>query len=782
MIRSGKRRFLAWNLLRLATMLRQGSLLAVLVALLVFVAQGRGVYGDRAARVLRGVRSGRLWKTLNGQEPVVIARGGLSGLFPDHTSFAYQVALNDSLPNVVFFCDLQLTQDSGNICRTDLRLENSTNIADVFKDRKNTYTVNGKNITGWFSIDFTAEEILSKVLAQQAISSRPSQFDNLPVLPVEGVDVLSPPALWLNVQYSKFYEEHNLSTIQCVLSAAKHISFEYISSPEVEFLRRIRKGLRRSKSKLVLRFLDKEDIEPSTNKAYGTLLNNLTLLKSYASGILVPKEYIWPLSDNYINTPTTLVQDAHKEGLEVYASDFAADEFGLSYNYSYDPVKEYLQFVDNREFSVDGVLTDFSVTASEAIACYAHKKRNISISGKPLIISNHGASGDFPGCTDLAYQAAIKDGVDYIDCTVQMTNDGVAICRESPDLISSTNVLSDSSFYPSHLEEVSDIQKDKGIFTFNLMWKEIQTLKPQIVSPFASEYDLPRNPAYANAGRFMTLFDFLKFAKNQSNVGVLINVQNARYLASKQGLDVINATIEALENVGYGNMTDKVMIQSEDSAVLRKFREQTAYKLVYQINMDVSVPDSTIKEIKGFADAVTLSRAIVISSSDGFLMDVENIVSRMHLNNLTVFIFRLRNEYPSLAFDYFSDPTMEINTLVNVAKPDGLFTEFPATANAYLRNACRQPTRNSEYSMFLVEPGALLGAMPPAVVPPPALAPALTDAIDPPLPSVSVASPTPASRPSQNSTSTKSGQPNISCHFTATMVFSCFIFALIKWN
>ncbi|GLJ48116.1 hypothetical protein SUGI_1015960 [Cryptomeria japonica] len=763
-------------------MLRQGSLLAVLVALLVFVAQESGVSCDRAARVLRGVSSGRVWKTLKGQEPVVIARGGLSGLFPDHTSSAYQVALNNSLPNVVFFCDLQLTQDGGNICRTDLSLENSTNIADIFKDRKNTYMVNGKNITGWFAIDFTAEEILSKVLAKQALSSRPSAFDNLPVLPVEGVDVLSPPALWLNIQYSKFYEEHNLSTIQYVLSAAKSISFEYISSPEVDFLRRIRRGLRKSKSKLVLRFLDKKDIEPSTKQAYGTLLNNLTLLKSYASGILVPKEYIWPLSEGYINTPTTLVQDAHKAGLEVYASDFAVDEFGMSYNYSYDPVKEYLQFVDNPEFSVDGVLTDFSVTASEAIACYAHNKKNISsISGKPLIISNNGASGDFPGCTDLAYQAAIKDGADYIDCSVQMTNDGFAICRESPDLIASTNVLSDSSFYPSHLKEVSDIQKDKGIFTFNMMWKEIQALKPQIVSPFANDYGLLRNPAYANAGQFMTLFDFLKFAKSQANVGALINIQNARYLA-KQGLDVINATIAALEKAGYGNMTDKVMIQSEDSAVLHKFRQQTTYKLVYQINLDVSVPDSTIKEIKGFADGVTLARAIVLTSSEFFLMDAENVVSRMHLNNLTVFIFRLRNEYPTLAFDYFSDSTMEINTFVNVAKPDGLFTEFPATANAYLKNTCRQPTRNSEYSMFLVEPGALLAAMQPAVVPPPALAPAFTDVIDPPLPSVSVASPTPASTPSQNSTSAKSGQPNNSCHFTATMVFSCFILALINWN
>ena len=45
------------------------------------------------------------------------------------------------------------------------------------------------------------------------------------------------------------------------------------------------------------------------------------------------------------------------------------------------------------------------------------------VPGKPLIISHNGASGDYPGCTDIAYQAAIRDGADYIDCSVQITKD-----------------------------------------------------------------------------------------------------------------------------------------------------------------------------------------------------------------------------------------------------------------------------------------------------------------------------------------------------------------------
>jgi len=143
---------------------------------------------------------------------------------------------------------------------------------------------------------------------------------------------------------------------------------DYISSTEVGFLQAIAPCITRKKEKAVLRLLGKEDIDPSINQTYGSILNNLTFVKTFAAGILLHKDYIWPVNTNlYLQAPTTLVQDAHSAGLEIFAANFANDEFGMSYNYSYDPVREYLQFVDNKNFAVDGVLTDFPVAASEAI-------------------------------------------------------------------------------------------------------------------------------------------------------------------------------------------------------------------------------------------------------------------------------------------------------------------------------------------------------------------------------------------------------------------------------
>jgi glycerophosphoryl diester phosphodiesterase len=168
------------------------------------------------------------------------------------------------------------------------------------------------------------------------------------------------------LQHDSFYSQFNLSMRNYIISVSKRVVANYISSPEVSFLTSIL-GRISNKTKLVFRFLDESTLEPSMNQTYGSMMKNLTFVKTFASGILVPKSYIWPNSpDNYLQPYTSVVDDAHKAGLEIYAADFAND-FLLSYNHSYDPLAEYLSFIDNDVFSVDGVLTDFPVTASEAI-------------------------------------------------------------------------------------------------------------------------------------------------------------------------------------------------------------------------------------------------------------------------------------------------------------------------------------------------------------------------------------------------------------------------------
>lgn len=104
---------------------------------------------------------------ISGDAPLIVARGGFSGLFPESGQYAYQFAKTTGLSGGVgLYCDLQLTKDGTGICRTNLRLDNSTNIADVFPEGKKTYPVNGESVSGWFSVDYTLDEIFNNVTSK----------------------------------------------------------------------------------------------------------------------------------------------------------------------------------------------------------------------------------------------------------------------------------------------------------------------------------------------------------------------------------------------------------------------------------------------------------------------------------------------------------------------------------------------------------------------------------------------------------------------------------------
>lgn len=119
-------------------------------------------------------------------------------------------------------------------------------------------------------------------------------------------------------------------------------------------------------------------------------------------------------------------------------------------------------------------------------------------------------------------------------------------------------------------------------------------------------------------GKYLTLADFLEFAKSQENVNVIVNLPYVRAIAAARKIDIIEPTISVITKSGYHNMADRLLIKSDDSAVLRELKQQTKFKLVYEVGGDnVRIPDSAIKEIKEVADAVSLSRGSVFQSPGG---------------------------------------------------------------------------------------------------------------------------------------------------------------------
>ncbi|KAL3535065.1 hypothetical protein ACH5RR_003526 [Cinchona calisaya] len=724
-------------------MIRQLFLSFLLIQTTLVAARGKGRHPPANVPP-----SGKRFPTLNGGEPVVVARGGFSGVVPESSLPAYTLAQQTSLASTILLCDLQFTKDAVGFCLSNLNLQNSTDVAMAFQNLKpKTYNINGKNVEGWYGVDFLADDLLKNVFLVQNIYSRSPSFDGVLNLltPYDIVGLQGSPRLWLNVQYPGFYDGLKISASTYIIDTARDFNPAYISSPEVGFLRSLVGKV--NPAKLILRIPDINEVEPTTKKTYVTLLSDINMIKTFASGIILPKDSIWPINSGRLLQPATnFVSDFHKAGLEVYASGFANDNY-LSYNYSYDPTKEYLQFIDNSQFSVDGVITDFPATASETIACLAQNK-NASKIVKTLIISHDGASGDYPGSTDLAYQKAIDDGTEIIDCSVQLSKDGVAFCLPSVDLTGTTTA---ASLFLDRSTKIPEIQDKNGIFSFDLTWSEIQSLKPQLANVF--DGPLVRNPANKNAGNFVTLNEFLDLAKKRAVTGVLINIENAAYLASNKGLDIVGVVSTALSNATLDKQsTQKVLIQSEDSSVLLKFQDIKTYQRVLTIEKDISgSTQQTAQEVKKYADAVKVYRnSIVLDYPNPVFMSLSfsNLVDVMHAANISVYVGVLRNEFQNFLFDYYADPYVELTTLTQKGV-DGIITDYPATVNAYMRSPCSNPNASLPYTILPINPGDmfnnLVAAKPPEAAPPlPLLETA--DIVDPALPPVAkISESTPAS-------------------------------------
>ncbi|KAL3007028.1 hypothetical protein AAZX31_08G313000 [Glycine max] len=677
------------------------------------------------------------WKTLQGSPPMVIARGGFSGIFPDSSSLAYGLALDTCGPNVTLWCDVQLTKDGVGICFPELKLDNATDISIAYPGKAKDYLVNGVSTRGWFSVDYNFGE-LANVSVVQGVYSRTNKFDGnkLPILTVEQVAKLikSPSTgLWLNFQHASFFKQQNLSVENFLQSLpGRSVPVNYISSPDVDFLRRVKSSFSSGPTSFIFRILEQSKIEPTTNQTYGELLKNLALIKTFSSGILVPKGYIWPVdSDHYLQPHTPLVTDAHREGLQVFVSDLTND-VPFSYNFSYDPLAECLSFIDGDDFSVDGVLSDFPVTPSAAINCFSGLGENAKRQVDTLVITKYGASGDNPACTDLAYNQAKSDGADVLDCPVQMSKDGIPFCLSSIDLLESTTVA-DTQF-KNRATTILEIKFRSGIYTFSLTWDEIKTLTPSILNPY-EKYILSRNPKSKNLGKLITLSDFLSLNEGSH---ILISIENAAYLAEKQNLHVTDAVLDALQKAK--PRSHKVMIQSTHSSVLKIFKDKSKFERVYKVDENIrDAADSAIEDIKTFADSVVIGKASVFPESSAFLVNSTNTVARLKSFKLPVYVETFSNEFVSQAWDYYSDPSIEINSFVIGTKVNGIITDFPKTANRYRRNLCLK-NGNKEPYRSPIEPGKLFKQISNLYLPPlPPPLPVLTDSnvTEAPLPGVS---------------------------------------------
>lgn len=118
-------------------------------------------------------------------KPQVIAHRGASGERPEHTRAAYDLAIDQGAD--VIEPDLVMTRDGELVVRHENEIGETTDVAShaAFAYRRKTRTIDGRDVTGWFTEDFTLAELKTLRARERLPQLRPGNvaFDGVePIL------------------------------------------------------------------------------------------------------------------------------------------------------------------------------------------------------------------------------------------------------------------------------------------------------------------------------------------------------------------------------------------------------------------------------------------------------------------------------------------------------------------------------------------------------------------------------------------------------------------------
>jgi glycerophosphoryl diester phosphodiesterase len=320
--------------------------------------------------------------------PVVIAHRGASGYLPEHTLAAYSTAILQGADFIEL--DLVSTRDGHLIARHDNVLNLTTDVAErlEFQNRRSEKLVDGELIDGWFSEDFTLEEIRRLRAIERIPDVRPSntRFDGqfgIPTL-VEAIELSKslqatremPIGLYIEIKHPEYFRRLGLEmeiSLASILHESGYSESHHgvlLQSFEIDSLRRLRALTNLRLVQLLAGSGQPQDVIAAGGfKTYEDMATaaGLQEIAGYAHGVGPEKtRYLIPRdADNrlLINEASDFVNLAHAAGLFVHVYTFRAENSFLPENYRSSA--ESTEFGDVAEeifvflaLGIDGFFTD----------------------------------------------------------------------------------------------------------------------------------------------------------------------------------------------------------------------------------------------------------------------------------------------------------------------------------------------------------------------------------------------------------------------------------------
>lgn len=318
-------------------------------------------------------------------DPLIIAHRGASGERPEHTLASYERAIDQGADYIE--PDLVLTRDGVLVARHENEIGGTTDVADhpEFADRQTTRTIDGVEMTGWFTEDFTLAELRTLRARERLPDLRAPnvRFNDLYLIPTfeeilklvraKEAEQHRRIGLYPETKHPSYFASIGLPHQQALLDLLGKYGYTnaddpvFIQSFEVGNLKALHEATRLRLIQLVDAEGGPAD-EPGTSYADMMSVSGLEAIAGYATG-LGPSVAMVLAPEG----ATALVGRAHDAGLQVHIWTLRMENSFLPdpYKRPDDPQGRgdfagYVQAI--AATGVDGIFSDFPKQARDALS------------------------------------------------------------------------------------------------------------------------------------------------------------------------------------------------------------------------------------------------------------------------------------------------------------------------------------------------------------------------------------------------------------------------------
>ena len=358
-----------------------------------------------------------------------------------------------------------------------------------------------------------------------------------------------------------------------------------------------------------------------------------------------------------------------------------------------------------------------------ALPSPAVQARPPGATAKPTVIGHRGASGYLPEHTLASYWMAIEQGADYVEPDLVSTKDGVLVARHENAIAivnpatgalveATTDVMERAEFASRKTTKSIDGNSITGWFTEDFTLAELKTLRAKERLPalrvantrFDRMFEVPtleevlQLVASANERRKARALE-AGTPNAWTPIGVYPETKHPTYF-QQIGRPLEEPLVRVLNRHGYVRADSPVIIQSFETANLRKLRRMTNVPIAQLLNgsgkpwdfvvsgdprtyADLAKP-AGLAEIATYATGIGANTNLMIPVVGGKLGTPTTLVADAHALGLIVhgWTFRAENNFLPADFDIGTDPAAfgnldgYIKTFLAIGM-DGFFTDQP---------------------------------------------------------------------------------------------------------